>query len=71
MNASIATNQTILVGRNIPFRNQQEAGYAIRHAGGALLAIDERGLWRGGSAKQAGLDGHIIQPRKLQEIAGK
>jgi len=25
----------------------------------------------GGNAKQAGLDGHVIQPRKLQEIAGK
>ena len=25
----------------------------------------------GGSAKQAGLDGHVIQPRKLQDIAGK
>ncbi len=25
----------------------------------------------GGSAKQAGLDGHVIQPAKLQEIAGK
>lgn len=25
----------------------------------------------GGSAKQAGLDGHIIQPKKLQDIAGK
>jgi len=25
----------------------------------------------GGSAKQAGLDGHVIQPRKLQHIAGK
>ena len=25
----------------------------------------------GGSAKQAGLDGHIIKPKKLQDIAGK
>lgn len=25
----------------------------------------------GGNAKQAGLDGHVIQPRKLQDIAGK
>ena len=25
----------------------------------------------GGSAKQAGLDGHVIQPKKLQDIAGK
>ena len=25
----------------------------------------------GGSARQAGLDGHIIQPKKLQDIAGK
>lgn len=25
----------------------------------------------GGSLKQAGLDGHIIQPKKLQDIAGK
>ena len=24
----------------------------------------------GGGAKQAGLDGHIIQPKKLQDIAG-
>jgi hypothetical protein len=25
----------------------------------------------GGSAKQAGLDGHVIQPTKLRDIAGK
>lgn len=25
----------------------------------------------GGSAKEAGLDGHVIQPKKLQDIAGK
>lgn len=25
----------------------------------------------GGSAKQAGLDGHVIQPKKLQDIAGR
>jgi heterodisulfide reductase subunit B len=25
----------------------------------------------GGSAKQAGLDGHVIQPKKLQELVGK
>ena len=25
----------------------------------------------GGTAKQAGLDGHIIQPKKLQDIAVK
>jgi heterodisulfide reductase subunit B len=25
----------------------------------------------GGTLKQAGLDGHLIQPNKLQEIAGK
>jgi heterodisulfide reductase subunit B len=25
----------------------------------------------GGSAKQDGLDGHVIQPKKLQDIAGK
>ena len=25
----------------------------------------------GGSTKQAGLDGHVIQPKKLQDIAGK
>lgn len=25
----------------------------------------------GGSARQAGLDGHIIQPKKLRDIAGK
>ena len=25
----------------------------------------------GGSEKQAGLNGHLIQPKKLQDIAGK
>ncbi len=25
----------------------------------------------GGSAKQAGLDGHIIQPKKLHDLAGR
>ncbi len=25
----------------------------------------------GGSAKEAGLDGHIIHPKKLQELAGR
>lgn len=25
----------------------------------------------GGSVKEAGLDGHVIQPKKLQDIAGK
>lgn len=25
----------------------------------------------GGSVKETGLDGHIIQPKKLQDIAGK
>jgi heterodisulfide reductase subunit B len=25
----------------------------------------------GGSAKQAGLDGHVILPKKIQDIAGK
>jgi hypothetical protein len=38
-------------------------------AGGVLLAVDERGLWRYG--KLAGLGRHVIKPKKSRDIAEK
>ena len=58
----VATEQTILaVGGGSSGRSA-----ALEAAAGELMAVAD-----GATPKAAGLDGHVIQPRKLQDIAVK
>lgn len=74
MTDSIAANQTLLVvvggisahDGGAGSRRMQQAGDTRRTQCnvGRLMTVAY-----GGSAKQAGLDGHVIQPEKLRQIA--
>ena len=87
MSPSISTNQTILVGGGISGMTAAleaaECGKQVilternTSQGRGETATSRSRFRRGTSIKsvrdkqEAGLDGHVIQPKKLQDIAGK